>query len=66
MYAHAVMIWTYAFPPLLPRSITLWACGVLEYDQKTGRWDKYDDPDGENEMVLFKDQPLIRGIRQHP
>jgi hypothetical protein len=55
-----------AFPPLLPKSITLWGSGVLEYDQKTGRWDKYDNPDGENEMVLFKDQPLIRGIRQHP
>ena len=41
------------------------ACGaaaLLEYDQKTGRWDKYDDPDGENEMVLFKDQGLIHEI----
>jgi hypothetical protein len=30
--------------------------------QKTGRWDKYDDPDGETEMVLFKDQGLIHEI----
>jgi hypothetical protein len=35
---------------------------VLEYDQKTGKWDKYDDPDGENELVLFKDQGLIHEI----
>src|ERR1017187_9521974 len=40
----------------------VWGSGVLEYDQKTGRWDKYDDPDGENEMVLFKDQGLIHEI----
>ena len=40
----------------------IWGSGVLEYDQKTGKWDKYDDPDGENEMVLFKDQGLIHEI----
>jgi ligand-binding sensor domain-containing protein len=40
----------------------VWGSGLLEYDQKTGRWDKYDDPDGENEMVLFKDQGLIHEI----
>ncbi|MDR3772818.1 MAG: hypothetical protein P4L26_05690 [Terracidiphilus sp.] len=40
----------------------VWGSGVLEYDQKTGRWDKYDDPDGETEMVLFKDQGLIHEI----
>ena len=34
----------------------IWGSGVLEYDQKTGKWDRYDDPDGETEMVLFKDQ----------
>ena len=39
----------------------VWGSGILEYDQKTGRWDKYDDPDGETEMVLFKDQGLIFG-----
>lgn len=36
--------------------------GVLEYDQKTGRWNRYDDPDGENEMVLARDQGLIHEI----
>jgi ligand-binding sensor domain-containing protein len=40
----------------------VWGSGILEYDQKTGRWDKYDDPDGETEMVLFKDQGLIHEI----
>lgn len=40
----------------------VWGSGLLEYDQQTGRWDKYDDPDGETEMVLFKDQGLIHEI----
>jgi ligand-binding sensor domain-containing protein len=40
----------------------IWGSGVLEYDQKTGRWDHYDDPDGENEIVLFRDQGLIHEI----
>ncbi len=40
----------------------VWGSGLLEYDQTTGRWDKYEDPDGENEMVLFKDQGLIHEI----
>jgi ligand-binding sensor domain-containing protein len=40
----------------------VWGSGLLEYDQKTGKWDKYDDPDGENERVLFKDQGLIHEI----
>ncbi|HEY2861111.1 MAG TPA: hypothetical protein VGJ21_22060 [Terracidiphilus sp.] len=40
----------------------VWGSGLLEYEQKTGRWDKYDDPDGETEMVLFKDQGLIHEI----
>jgi ligand-binding sensor domain-containing protein len=40
----------------------VWGSGLLEYDQATGRWDKYEDPDGENEMVLFKDQGLIHEI----
>jgi ligand-binding sensor domain-containing protein len=40
----------------------MWGSGLLEYTQKTERWDKYDDPDGETEMVLFKDQGLIHEI----
>jgi ligand-binding sensor domain-containing protein len=58
-----VEIWTYAVSAT-PTKVyyAVWGSGVLEYDQKTGRWDKYDDPDGENEMVLFKDQGLIHEI----
>jgi ligand-binding sensor domain-containing protein len=40
----------------------VWGSGVLEYTQATGNWDKYEDPDGETEMVLFKDQGLIHEI----
>jgi hypothetical protein len=34
----------------------------LEYDVATERWKDYNDPDGETEMVLFKDQGLIHEI----
>jgi len=40
----------------------IWGAGVLEYDVKTQRWKDYNDPDGETEMVLFKDQGLIHEI----
>jgi len=40
----------------------VWGSGVLEYTQASGRWDKYEDPDGETELVLFKDQGLIHEI----
>jgi ligand-binding sensor domain-containing protein len=36
--------------------------GVLEFDQEAERWKKYGDPDGENEMVLARDQGLIHEI----
>jgi ligand-binding sensor domain-containing protein len=35
---------------------------LLEYDIGTERWKDYNDPDGETEMVLFKDQGLIHEI----
>jgi ligand-binding sensor domain-containing protein len=56
-------IWTYAVSAT-PTKVYygVWGSGVLEYDQKTAKWDKYDDPDGETEMVLFKDQGLIHEI----
>jgi ligand-binding sensor domain-containing protein len=58
-----VEIWAYAVSAT-PTKVyyAIWGSGVLEYDQTTGRWDKYEDPDGENEMVLFKDQGLIHEI----
>lgn len=58
-----VEIWTYGVSAT-PTKVyyAVWGSGILEYDQKTGRWDKYEDPDGENELVLFKDQGLIHEI----
>ena len=58
-----IEIWVYGVSAT-PTKVyyAVWGSGVLEYDQKTGRWDKYDDPDGETEMVLFKDQGLIHEI----
>ena len=58
-----VEIWVYGVSAT-PGKVyfAVWGSGLLEYDQKTGRWDKYEDPDGENEMVLFKDQGLIHEI----
>ena len=35
---------------------------MLEYDVKTERWKDYNDPDGETEIVLHKDQGLIHEI----
>lgn len=58
-----VEIWVYGVNAT-PTKVyfAVWGSGLLEYDQTTGRWDKYDDPDGETEMVLFKDQGLIHEI----
>lgn len=58
-----VEIWAYAVSAT-PTKVyyAVWGSGVLEYDQKTRVWDKYEDPDGENEIVLFKDQGLIHEI----
>jgi len=56
-------IWTYAVSATPTKVIYgIWGSGVLEYDQKSGKWDRYDDPDGETEMVLYKDQGLIHEI----
>ena len=56
-------IWVYAVSAASDKVyFAVWGSGLLEYTQKTGRWDKYDDPDGENEIVLFKDQGLIHEI----
>jgi ligand-binding sensor domain-containing protein len=40
----------------------VWGSGLLEYNQVNGVWDMYDDPDHENEIVLFKNQGLIHDI----
>ncbi len=56
-------IWTYSVTAA-PEKVyyAVWGGGVLEYDVKTGRWKDYNDPDGETELVLFKDQGLIHEI----
>jgi ligand-binding sensor domain-containing protein len=56
-------IWTYAVTAAPDKVYyAVWGAGVLEYDVKTERWKDYNDPDGETELVLFKDQGLIHEI----
>jgi len=56
-------IWTYAVSPAADKVYyAVWGGGVLEYDQQTERWKDYNDPDGETEMVVMKDQGLIHEI----
>jgi ligand-binding sensor domain-containing protein len=56
-------IWTYAVSPGEEKVYyAVWGGGVLEYDVKTGQWKDYNDPDGETEMVVLKDQGLIHEI----
>src|SRR5208337_3084826 len=56
-------IWTYGIS-VGPDKVyyAVWGGGVLEYDIATERWKDYNDPDGENEIVLFRDQGLIHEI----
>ncbi|MEO8592598.1 MAG: regulator [Candidatus Solibacter sp.] len=56
-------IWTYAVTAT-PSKVyyAVWGGGVLEYDTKTEAWKDYNDPDGETELVLYKDQGLIHEI----
>jgi ligand-binding sensor domain-containing protein len=56
-------IWTYSVSPGSDKVYyAVWGGGVLEYDVKTERWKDYNDPDGETEMVVFKDQGLVHEI----
>ena len=56
-------IWTYAVSPGPDKVYyAVWGGGLLEYDVKTEAWKDYNDPDGETELVLFKDQGLIHEI----
>jgi ligand-binding sensor domain-containing protein len=56
-------IWTYGVSAT-PSKVyyAVWGGGVLEFDVKTNRWKDYNDPDGETEIVLYKDQGLIHEI----
>ncbi len=56
-------IWTYAVSPGEDKVYyAVWGGGLLEYDVKTEHWKDYNDPDGETELVLFRDQGLIHEI----
>jgi ligand-binding sensor domain-containing protein len=56
-------IWTYAVSAGSEKVYyAVWGGGVLEYDVATGRWKDYNDPDGETEIVLLKDQGLIHEV----
>jgi ligand-binding sensor domain-containing protein len=56
-------IWTYAVSAADDKVYyAVWGGGVLEYDVKTEQWKDYNDPDGETELVLMKDQGLIHEI----
>jgi hypothetical protein len=56
-------IWTYAVQATASKVYyAVWGGGVLEYDVQSGQWKDYNDPDGETEMVLYKDQGLIHEI----
>jgi ligand-binding sensor domain-containing protein len=56
-------IWTYSVTTAPDKVYyAVWGAGVLEYDVATERWKDYNDPDGETELVVFKDQGLIHEI----
>jgi ligand-binding sensor domain-containing protein len=58
-----VEIWVYGVSAAQDKVyFAVWGSGLFEYNQKTGGWDKYEDPDRETEIVLFKDQGLIHDI----
>jgi ligand-binding sensor domain-containing protein len=56
-------IWTYSVSAGVEKVYyAVWGGGLLEYDVKSDRWKDYNDPDGETEMVLYKNQGLIHEI----
>jgi ligand-binding sensor domain-containing protein len=56
-------IWTYSVSPGEDKVYyAVWGGGLLEYDVATERWKDYNDPDGETQLVLFKDQGLIHEV----
>ena len=58
-----VEIWAYGVSAAPDKVyFAIWGSGLLEFNQKTGAWDRYEDPDRETEMVLFKNQGLIHDI----
>jgi ligand-binding sensor domain-containing protein len=42
--------------------LAVWGSGVLEYNVATEQWKDYLDPDGEMEIVLYRDQGIVHDI----
>jgi ligand-binding sensor domain-containing protein len=42
--------------------VAVWGGGVLERDERTGRWDAHHDPDREMEIDLYRDDGLIHNV----
>lgn len=58
-----VEIWAYGVSAAPDKVyFAIWGSGLLEFNQKTSAWDRYEDPDRETEVVLFKNQGLIHDI----
>ncbi len=56
-------IWAYGVSAAADKVyFAIWGSGLLEYTQKTHAWDIYEDPDGQTEIVLLRDQGLIHDI----
>src|SRR6202789_4545028 len=48
-------IWVYAVSAAADKVyFAVWGSGLLELNKKTAAWDKYEDPAGENELVMLK------------
>ena len=48
-------IWVYGVSASATKVyFAVWGGGLVEYDQKTARWDLYDDPDGEKRAGAFQ------------
>ena len=57
--------WTYGVAPapeIGKMYFAMWGGGLIEYDDKIGYMKAYTDPDGEMELVLFRNQGLIHVI----
>jgi ligand-binding sensor domain-containing protein len=56
-------IWAYGVSAAADKVyFAIWGSGLLEYTQKTHAWDIYEDPDGQTEIVLLRNQGLIHDI----
>ena len=42
--------------------LAIWGSGVLEFDVETENWTEYLDPDGEMEIVLYRDDGIVHVI----